>query len=423
MSKPERTKLGPLIDVLTDYHANGSYESLKEVVRIKREKDYAIMIRTLNFERNDFKEDLIYLSEHEYNFLSKSKVYSHDILINKIANPGNVYLMPELDYPVSCGMNLFLVRFNKNVNQLYMYYCMKNAEAYIKSLAHGTATKTITKDDIRDIALPIHTDRLEQDKIAGILHGLDKLIFNNDMLSQELQRLLKTIYEYWFVQFDFPNADGKPYKATGGEFVWNDQLKRNIPNGWKVQSLAKNDLSSIIKPGVERFQSKTYLATADVNYLSIGDGSTIEYDTREGRANMQPTLFSVWFAKMKGSIKHLLLNPEMEGLIDTCILSTGFCGMQCTETSFEYVGSYVLSKWFEDRKDSLSHGATMAGINNNDLANMLIIIPDDTTLSNYHELIQPIFSLLSKKVCENRELRKTRDWLLPMLMNGQATVE
>ena len=200
-------------------------------------------------------------------------------------------------------------------------------------------------------------------------------------------------------------------------------VKRNIPNDWKVQSVISNCLSSVIKPGVEMFDTKTYLATADVKGTSISTGTIIDYEGRESRANMQPSVNSVWFAKMKNSIKHLYLNKEMQSVISSSILSTGFCGLQCEENSFEYIASYIANPYFEVHKDMLAHGATQEAVNNDDLAGVHIIIPDANILQAYHEVTQLIYSQISKNICENQELVKLRDWLLPMLMNGQATIE
>lgn len=138
---------------------------------------------------------------------------------------------------------------------------------------------------------------------------------------------------------------------------------------------------------------------------------------------MQPSVNSVWFAKMKNSIKHLYLNKEMQSVISSSILSTGFCGLQCEENSFEYIASYIANPYFEVHKDMLAHGATQEAVNNDDLAGVHIIIPDANILQAYHEVTQLIYSQISKNICENQELVKLRDWLLPMLMNGQATIE
>ena len=112
----------------------------------------------------------------------------------------------------------------------------------------------------------------------------------------------------------------------------------------------------------------------------------------------------------------------MQPIISSSILSTGFCGLQCNEISFEYIASYVSNAYFEIHKDMLAHGATQEAVNNDDLAGVHIIIPEDTVLRAYHEATQAIYAQISKNICENQELVKLRDWLLPMLMNGQATI-
>ena len=242
------------------------------------------------------------------------------------------------------------------------------------------------------------------------------------MLNDNLEQQVAAIYDYWFTQFDFPNENGDPYCSSGGQMVWNDTLKKNIPERWKVESVISNRLASVIKPGIEVFDTKTYLATADVKGTTLSVGTIIDYGGRESRANMQPSINSVWFAKMKNSIKHLNLNKEMQPFISNTILSTGFCGLQCSEESFEYIASYIANPYFEIHKDMLAHGATQEAINNDDLAGGHIIIPSDAVLHAYHEITQPIYAQISKNICENQELVKLRDWLLPMLMNGQATI-
>ena len=230
------------------------------------------------------------------------------------------------------------------------------------------------------------------------------------------------MYDYWFNQFDFPNEEGKPYRASGGKMQYSFRLKRNIPEGWTEESVISNSISVPIKPGVERFSTKSYLATADVNGTRLSSGSLIDYETREGRANMQPTVSSVWFAKMKNSIKHLFLNREMKQLIDSTILSTGFCGLQCTEKSFEYISAFIEHSYFEDVKNILAHGATQESVNNDDLLGLGMLVPTSEVLELFHAKAKPLYAQISRNICENQKLTEIRDWLLPMLMNGQATI-
>lgn len=314
-----------------------------------------------------------------------------------------------------------ITQIDAKYNPYYIYYWLCGKKKYLFSIASVTRTPILSKSTFEEIVIPLPIKK-NQDKIANILLKIDQKITLNKQINDNLEQQLMLLYDYWFIQFDFPDNDGNPYQTSGGKMVWNDTLKRNIPENWKVQSVISNCLSSIIKPGVEIFNTKTYLATADVKGTSISTGTIVDYDGRESRANMQPSINSVWFAKMKNSIKHLYLNKEMQPIISSSILSTGFCGLQCNEISFEYIASYVSNAYFEIHKDMLAHGATQEAVNNDDLAGVHIIIPEAIVLRAYHEATQAIYAQISKNICENQELVKLRDWLLPMLMNGQATI-
>ncbi|WP_120924753.1 restriction endonuclease subunit S [Helicobacter pylori] len=171
----QRVRLGDILELLTDYHANGSYELLKNNVTLLKHVDFAIMIRTTNFENNDFKNDLIYINKKAYEFLSKSKVFAGDILVNKIANSGTAYFMPKLNQPVSLGMNLFLLRIKPNYNNFFIFKQIANYERILKTFANGSATKTITKNVIKNLLIPLPPLN-EQIAIADILSALDRYL-------------------------------------------------------------------------------------------------------------------------------------------------------------------------------------------------------------------------------------------------------
>lgn len=316
-----------------------------------------------------------------------------------------------------------VVPVDGKADKYYLHYLLATnlVKDQLEYRASGTRQRNISPDDVYDVEVFL-PDIVTQRKIGKCLYDIEKKVNLNNAINDNLEQQLMLLYDYWFTQFDFPDKDSNPYQTSGGKMVWNDTLKRNIPENWKVQSVISNCLSSIIKPGVEIFNTKIYLATADVKGTSISTGTIVDYDGRESRANMQPSINSVWFAKMKNSIKHLYLNKEMQPIISSSILSTGFCGLQCKEISFEYIASYVSNAYFEIHKDMLAHGATQEAVNNDDLTGVHIIIPEDTVLHAYHETTQAIYAQISKNICENQELVKLRDWLLPMLMNGQATI-
>lgn len=230
------------------------------------------------------------------------------------------------------------------------------------------------------------------------------------------------MFDYWFTQFNFPADDNKPYSLSSQQMVYNPIIKRKIPYGWSVENIAHNHLCSFIKPSVDPFTVKEYLATANVYGTSISTGEMIEYETRESRANMQPRISTVWFAKMKNSVKHLFFNEQLAELVENTILSTGFCGLQCSNISFEYIASFINHPLFEVKKDSLAHGATQEAVNNDDLESIYLVIPTDKVLNSYHNVTAPLFAQVSNNIQENRKLQQLRDFLLPMLMNGQATI-
>ena len=368
-------------------------------------------------------EDTMFVPESYYNGLNENKkAQKGDILYSVVGSFGKpVYI--DFDKKMVFQRHIAILRPKRNVNARFIYYTMLNPQFYklVDKLAIGCSQRTVTLDTLRNIEISL-PDKDIQDKTVEVLSLIDRKINENCKINDNLEQQLMLLYDYWFTKFDFPDNDGNPYQTSGGKMVWNDTLKRNIPENWKVQSVISNCLSSIIKPGVEIFNTKTYLATADVKGTSISTGTIVDYDGRESRANMQPSINSVWFAKMKNSIKHLYLNKEMQPIISSSILSTGFCGLQCKEISFEYIASYVSNAYFEIHKDMLAHGATQEAVNNDDLTGVHIIIPEDTVLRAYHETTQAIYAQISKNICENQELVKLRDWLLPMLMNGQATI-
>ena len=304
---------------------------------------------------------------------------------------------------------------------LMLWFSRPEFDRYARYKSHGSVREIFDWNEICMVELPVLAIE-EQRKIVKAYKAITDRIALKKQINDNLAQMLRLLYEQWFYRFEFPNEQNLPYNRANGELEWNDKLKRRIPKGWKVQTMLSNELFSVISSGVDRFSTKKYYATADIIGSSIGDGSDIEYETRESRANMQPVINSVWFAKMKNSIKHLFLNKEMSSFVDNSILSTGFYGLECNEISFEYIASVVSAPIFEITKDRLSHGATQQGIGDDDMANITLLIPDDTTLRKYHEATKGFFAKISNNILENKRLIAIRNFLLPLLMNGQATI-
>ena len=301
-----------------------------------------------------------------------------------------------------------------------MFYQWK--KNYFRKIAGTTTTPILPKSVFEEIDIKITSIEL-QNKIVNILKPIDDKILNNNKIITELEKLIKTIYDYWFLQYEFPNEENKPYKSSGGKSIYNEVLKREIPENWKVGNCYNNDVYEIIKPGIEYFEDKRYIATGNVDDTNITDGEWIKYETRESRANMQPVNNSIWFAKMKNSIKHITIPKKAKWFLDKYILSTGFLGVKCRENTLSYLHCFIYSEYFEKVKDMLAHGATQEAINNEDLKTIRLIIPDKKVLEKFENYTKSIIQNEFDLVQENQRLTELKEFLLPLLMNGQVNTE
>lgn len=164
------TELGEVVDVLTDYHANGSYKVLKQHVELSDQEDFAWIVRSTDFE-NKFKNNKRYISEGAYNYLTKSKLFGGEIIMSKIGNAGKVYLMPETDRACSLAMNLFLIRLDAtkaNNEYVYRYLNSSSGKAQIAPRLKGAATQTITKDNVRSLLIPLPSLVKQEEHILAI---------------------------------------------------------------------------------------------------------------------------------------------------------------------------------------------------------------------------------------------------------------
>lgn len=422
MSEWKRYKLGELLSIKHGW-------AFKSENYVKDSKTALVTLRNIS-EDSRFVFDVNKTTYYGAEYPEEYNLNEGDLIIplteQVVGLLGNSAFVPNFgDIKFVLNQRVGKVQENyEKIDKIFLKYLLSTTtvRTQMEYRASGTKQRNISPKDIYDIEVYI-PELVVQKYIGRILYNLDKKIQTNNQINQELEAMAKTLYDYWFVQFDFPDQNGKPYKSSGGKMVYNPELKREIPEGWGVESLVDNTLSTVIKPGIDEFTQKTYLATADVVNTSIKGGRLITYDNRETRANMQPSVNSVWFAKMKSSNKHLFLSHSMKELIDSTILSTGFMGLQCKEESFEYLASFISDPDFEIFKDILSHGATQQAVNVNDLKSILVTIPDDYTLHEFHKKVKSIFLNIGRNTVEDKYLNSLRDWLLPMLMNGQVKVE
>lgn len=420
MSKWKITTLGAIASIKTGPFGSQLHQSdyTKSGVGVIMPQN--IGDRTVSFEK------IAFISKEEAERLKRYKVQKNDIVFSRRGDVEKHAFINETLSGTICGTGCFRVRVNnQNIWPEFISHYLNRPESkqWLTQHAVGSNMLNLNTEILSEVPIN-HPDFKTQKEISELLSRLDCKISLNNAINAELEKAAKLLYDYWFVQFDFPNTEGKPYRASGGEMVYNEQLKRKIPKGWKSHKLSKTSLCTIMSSGIEKFDGKKiYLSTSEVDGSEIINHAVMtDYANRLSRANMQPRMNSVWFAKMKDTVKNILVNEGAEILVSDYIFSTGFAGLQCTQTSLYYVWNYLRGDYFEKKKNLVATGATQQAINDDDLKGFDIIVPPDTLLSQFHNIVAPYYHLISKKKFENIELITLRDFLLPLLMNGQVTM-
>ena len=260
----------------------------------------------------------------------------------------------------------------------------------------------------------------QQYEIGKLLSSLDTKIKLNRQINQNLEAMAKQLYDYWFVQFDFPNEEGKPYKSSGGEMLWNDKLKRNIPVGWHCGNLFE---IAVFTNGLacQKFRPKDdEMPLPVIKIREMHDG--ISVDTEEVTSNIPESvkvyngdvLFS-WSA----SLEVMLWAYGLGGLNQHIFKVTSANDFPKSFYYFQLLDYVdVFKKMAEARKTTMGH------ITQDHLQQSTIAIPDNKDIADkFEELISPIFKQIVKLQEEISNLIKQRDELLPLLMNGQITIE
>ena len=355
--------------------------------------------------------------------MQKFEVKPGDFLVScSGVNYGAIYRLGDKIEPGIINQALLRIRIDENiVDPYYFYYYYKYY--IVKKITTGTGDSTIPNfppmSVIKNIEISL-PNMATQKKIGAVLHNFDSIIRNNKKVMNIINNKINYMYDFYFGNYNY--IDNEIIKQID-ELDFNEKINKELPKSWEVSDLYSNRLCKIIKPAVEYFDKKNYLATRNVDGSTIIDGNEISYDNRETRANMQPVLNSLWFAKMKNSIKHIAVTKDDKWFIDKYILSTGFLGLECDEKSFSYIYSYLNNPYFEKVKDKLAHGATQEAVNNTDLKKIKIIIPSDAVLDSYSREVYPYISLNNNLMKENQSLENHLSLIGPLLMNYIIKIE
>lgn len=327
-----------------------------------------------------------------------------------------------------------IIRGKNDLETKYLFYALKNTP--IIPYVTGAVQLKLTQENLNKIEIPYSEDEKLRHRIVNILSAFDDKIELNNKIIETLEQMAQEIFKEWFIEFNFPVSSVNSeklrvnseklkslgYKDAGGKFV--DSELGKIPEGWKVGYLGDEIYSEIIKPGIKKFErEKIYLATADVVKNEVVNEKTkISYNNRPIRANMEPILNSVWFAKMINTYKVLFFFEGNKDDIERYILSTGFMGIKALRNMQYYLYLFVNSEKFHQIKDTLVQGAVQEAITNTNVKQIKFFIPPTDLINKFNEKIDLIFIRSYQLKKENQKLAALSDLLLPKLMSGEMEV-
>lgn len=303
---------------------------------------------------------------------------------------------------------------SKIVNAIFLYYRLKLFD--FTKYDVGSTIPSMTASLYYSLSIDLPPLEI-QNKIASILSSIDVQIERNSFMVKKLQVLTQSIYSYWFNQFEFPNEEGKPYKSSGGEMVWNEELKREIPKDCEVKQL--KELSTIILGGTPSRNIDEYWNNGNISWLNSGEIVNFPIITSSEKITLAGLENSATEYMKSGTVV-----VSITGNIRASILGIDSCANQSVvgiienktlrkEYLYPYI-SAILSKFIK-----MSTGNCQQHINKKTLEENQILIPKKSVILNYYNKVENMYTLIISTALQTNKLLQLKEKLLPLLINGQ----
>ena len=358
-----------------------------------------------------------YIPKELSNQLERSKLNKKCLVLPYVGSVGDLAIF-DASYDAHLGSNIAKIELAENCgySEEFIYYFLKSdyGQKILLRDIQGAIQKNITMKAIREVSLPDISIQ-EQNNIVSILKSLDDKIQTNNQINQELEAMAKTLYDYWFVQFDFPDQNGKPYKSSGGKMVYHPELKREIPEGWGVEKL--ENVANITMGQSPKGSSYNEAGEGIMFFQGSTDFGwrfpvARQYTTEPSRiAEEDDILLSV-----RAPVGTL-------NIADTrCCIGRGLAAINSKVGANSYI--FNVMQDFKKLFDMInSVGTTFGSITKDDLYSLQLVYPPTELLMEFDQLVKSFDREIKNRSRQNQELTQLRDWLLPMLMNGQVKVE
>jgi type I restriction enzyme S subunit len=366
----------------------------------------------IDYSFSQFTDSSIQIRENKF-------VKRGDILVNSTGTgtAGRCAFVAELpkSQRLIVDSHILILRCHNYYEAQCLSYILFSFEKTLMSFMTGSSGQSeLDKVVLLNLLTRMPTEPAILQKIAAVFTALDAKIELNNRINAELESMAKTLYDYWFVQFDFPDKNGKPYKTNGGKMVLNAELKREVPAGWEVGELS--DIANITMGQSPPGESYNEDREGMIFFQGCTDFGNRFPTIRQHTT--QPTRFA-----KEGDI--LLSVRAPVGALNiakvNCCIGRGLAALNSKDSCNTFLfGTMINFKQIFDRRNI--DGTTFGSITKDDLFSLKVVRPSKEILKQYQETINPAFEKQNKIELENQQLAELRDWLLPMLMNGQVKV-
>ena len=334
-----------------------------------------------------------------------------------VGRSGSVGKVHYYEQPTWAHNTALFIKDFKGNNPKYLYYLLKNLHLDNIFEKGSSVIPSLDRKLVHSLVVPFHKNINDQRKVVDVLSAIDRKIELNKQINDNLEAMAKQLYDYWFVQFDFPNEEGKPYKSSGGAMVWNEKLKREIPQGWGTQNLA-----DCLKLKTERVNSKdikdtdnyTPIEVIPRKQMSLHETVALENAMsgicRYSRRNILLSNRRVYF--------HKVCIAPFDGLTrDTVLVLEPY-----NSGNLGYLYETVFADEFILFATKHSYGSEQPVLSWTSAQKFNVLRPSNTIDKKYSEIVDSIIDSVLNNQIEIIKLTKQRDELLPLLMNGQASV-
>lgn len=392
------------------------------------EEDGVLLLRTSNLTDNGIDySDVKYVTHEFFERNKKSQLHKNDILIARHGDNGkaNIYLF---DRPAQ-ALNVVIIEPDEtklSANMIKYFFESPFVQKQINGNVGGSVQGVINTKQIAELKIP-YCDKLFYEKIDNLLSEIESKIDNNNLINNELESMARTIYDYWFLQFEFPNEEGKPYKSSGGKMVWNEELKREIPEGWEVSQLKD-------KYSIERGLSYTSkdiesgvgvpminLACIDIN-RNYRDGELKYHNGNvpdSAKLNSEDLLVACTdLTRNADIVGSPILTPNDD---KTYTYSMDIAKLVPDERYFNkfYLYMALRTDFYHNYIKKWASGTNVLHLNLEGISWYNTWIPPMGIQNKFALIVEDIHKKKCEILLENQELASLRDFLLPMLMNGQ----